>query len=287
MPAHYHYLVSGLPVLNIDVQKLTVSSVEFKEQLLQGLSRQDMQLVEWLFLRFDHENLLHLMFNREEPWDNRGNFSREELEQLLDKKGIAMRDITKYPDYFQRFLQDVHGKEAPESQASASRRLSSGYYDFLDRLKNPFMQKTSGYERNMANITTALNARKYELDPENLLIGEDEITETIKNSRAADFGLSSRIGYIEELLEIFESGNIQEREMKLDMHKWRYLEDITFFNYFTVERILAFLLKLFIVERWYGLDKEKGMEIFKKLFNEIKSGFEFPEEYSLSYGKKT
>jgi ABC-type nitrate/sulfonate/bicarbonate transport system substrate-binding protein len=93
------------------------------------------------------------------------------------------------------------------------------------------------------------------------------------------------VEYIEDLLQIFEIENLKDRELKLDFHKWHFLENATFFNYFTIEKVLAFLQKLFIAERWIHLDPEKGREIFKKLFRELKSGFEFPEEYTLSYGK--
>ena len=52
------------------------------------------------------------------------------------------------------------------------------------------------------------------------------------------------------------------------------------------ERILGFVQKLFIAERWLELDKEKGQQIFKQLLEEIQSNFEFPEEFAITYGKR-
>ena len=132
----------------------------------------------------------------------------------------------------------------------------------------------------------ALNGRKYDIPYENSLIGEDEIINSLKKSRARDFGLSDEIKDMENIIQIFEIENILDREMKLDTHFWKFLDDITFFNYFSVEKVLAFMLKLFITERWLKLDKERGQQIFNQFLEELKSNFEFPEEFAITYGKR-
>jgi hypothetical protein len=77
-----------------------------------------------------------------------------------------------------------------------------------------------------------------------------------------------------------------DREFKLDLYKWQFIDEKTFFNYFTIEKILAYIRKLFIAERWYGLEKEKGRTMFNKIFEELKTGFHLPDEYTITYGKK-
>ena len=52
-----------------------------------------------------------------------------------------------------------------------------------------------------------------------------------------------------------------------------------FFNYFTVERIFVFLLRLEMIERWISLDKEKGSELFRKMIDSLKNEVQIPAEF--------
>ncbi len=282
----YHYLISGLPEISPDMKKLPFTGKDFRERIENSLTDKDMRWARHFYLRFDHHNLIHLLYQKDKPWEPRANYSRAQLELLLDKKSFDQVDMSVYPRYWSDFIQHIHQDPEGVNEVTASRMLSRGYYDFLDSHGNEFINKIADYERNIANIAIALNARRHELNPEQQFIGNNEVTEALKKSRAVDFGLSARVEYMEEIIQIFQSEKLEEREMKLDMHKWKYLDSITFFNYFTIEKVLAFVLKLFIVERWYALDTEQGRKMFKELFNELKSGFEFPREYTINYGKK-
>ena len=286
MSKGYYYLVAGLPDLVPEEKKLTFSSVEFREMMKNDLFPKDFDLVRSFYMPFDHENLLNLFFNEKKEWDDRGNFSKEELEPLTDKKLDLTEELSQLPPYLADFVLTMHRDEGEDSRVEAARKLSSGYYEYLENSSNLFVRKLSRYQRNTSNVLTALNGRKYELNYEKALIGNDDVTDALKKSRARDFGLKSEVEHIDDLLQIFEIKNLKDRELKLDVHKWHFVEDATFFNYFTIEKVLAFLQKLFIAERWIHLDPEKGREMFEKLFNELKSGFEFPEEYTLTYGKK-
>ncbi|MGM0375470.1 MAG: DUF2764 family protein [Bacteroidota bacterium] len=286
MSKGYYYLVAGLPDLVPEEKKLVFSSSAFREMMADELAPQDFELLKSFYLPFDHENLLNLFFQEEKEWDERGNFRKEELEPLVDRKLVHTADMESFPSYMEDFVFAMHGEEASDSRVKAARRLSTDYNDWLDQSENQFVRELAKYLRDTSNVLTALNGRKYEINYEGALIGNDDVTDALKKSRGRDFGLKSEVEHIEDILQTFEIENLKDRELKLDIHKWNFVEEATFFNYFTVEKVLAFLQKLFIAERWIHLDPEKGREMFEKLFNELKSGFEFPEEYTLSYGKK-
>ena len=57
------------------------------------------------------------------------------------------------------------------------------------------------------------------------------------------------------------------------------MEDNTFFNYFTIEKIFVFLMKLEMIERWISLDKEKGNELFRQLIDQLKDEVQIPQEF--------
>jgi hypothetical protein len=70
-----------------------------------------------------------------------------------------------------------------------------------------------------------------------------------------------------------------QREKAIDMLKWDWLDENTFFNYFTIEKLISYYIKLEMIERWIKLDPETGREFFKKLIKDLESGYEFPEDF--------
>ncbi|NLB92357.1 MAG: DUF2764 family protein [Bacteroidales bacterium] len=285
---NYHCLIAGLPDLIPDDKKRYFSSAELRDYLLDELRPADFELVKLYYLPFDHENLLNLLFVDEEfQWDERGNYSRKAFEQLADKKQLKNVNFSMFPPYFRRFVLLFHDEEVQFTRAGAMKFLTEDWYKFIFGSKNEFVKTFGEYKRNIVNIMLALNGRKHNIPFEDAIIGNDEIARMLKTNRSRDFGLTDdEFNDIENILQLYEIENLLERELKLDNYTWQFIDEITFFNYFTIERILGFVQKLFIAERWLELDKEKGQHIFKKLLEELESNFEFPEEFSITYGKR-
>ena len=59
------------------------------------------------------------------------------------------------------------------------------------------------------------------------------------------------------------------KRQKLYALRWNWMEDAIFFDYFTIERIFAFLLKLEMIERWISLDKERGNQLFRSIIDDV------------------
>ncbi|MGQ1947639.1 DUF2764 family protein [Geofilum sp. OHC36d9] len=283
---NYYALVAGLPDIVPDEKKTIFSSIQFREMLHEQIHQSDYELVKLFFLPFDHQNLLHLLFQKEKEWDKRGIFSQEELDLLRDKKSYESADLTGYPDYIVTFAEQFHGEESVETIFEAEQMLVNGYFEYLLKQNNAFVREVANYKMTVANIMTALNGRKHNLSFDAALVGSGDVVAALKKSRARDFGLSAEVSDIEQLIQIFENENLLERELKMDQHQWNFLDDATFFNYFTIEKVLAFLQKLFIVERWMTLNTETGEKMFNQLLKEYESGFQFPEEFTIAYGKK-
>ena len=68
----------------------------------------------------------------------------------------------------------------------------------------------------------------------------------------------------------------------MDKIKWDYLDEYTFFHYFTIEKVISYVLKILITERWIKLDSETGKTLLNKLLNELKTSYKLDEEFSLN-----
>ncbi|MCL1821865.1 MAG: DUF2764 domain-containing protein [Prolixibacteraceae bacterium] len=283
---NYYCLVAGLPDIVIDDKKMAMPPVQLRDYLEQELHPDDFGMVKLFYLPWDHQNLVQILFHSVPKWDDRGNYTREEMETLANKRQLDFVEPEKYPAYFISFLEDFFNDDMETTETGALAQLTECWYNMLDSHPNEFVRQVASFGRTKGNVMLALNGRKHQLDYEKALIGDDDITTALKKSRARDFGLSGEVAYIDNLTQIFETNNILEREQKIDNQQWNYLDEITVFDYFTAEKVLAFVLKYFMVERWFVLEKEKGQEMFGRLLQELQSNFEFPDEFTINYGKR-
>ena len=147
------------------------------------------------------------------------------------------------------------------------------------RCGNRFISRWFEFSLNVNNILSAFILRKYKMEVAPRIVGDTEVCEQLRTSNARDFGLGEQLAYMEELQRIAEMEELVEREKKTDLLAWKWLEDESFFNYFTVERLLVFLLQLEMIERWISLDKEKGNELFRQMIQHLKEEVQIPEEF--------
>ncbi len=273
MKRHYYYLVSGLQDITLDIHKLLSNQQAFKETLKSEIHPNDYLLVEKLFLPYDNVNLLNLLEKNSQPFIEKGNFTKETLEDnIKEPEGL--------PEYMKRFILAYKNKEPLFPELSPENELTTLFYQEVLTENNEFLRNWFHFDLTIRNILTALAARKHKIDYENQIIGTDEISEAIKKSHARDFGLSNEIDYLENLVDASRNDDIQLREKAVDQLKWDYLEDVTFFHYFTIEKILAYIIKLGLVERWLAIDKDYGREMFEKLLNELQSSYKLPESFT-------
>lgn len=73
-----------------------------------------------------------------------------------------------------------------------------------------------------------------------------------------------------EVDAILEGADILSRERGLDDFYWKAVDTLTVMDVFDLDIILAFVVKLKLVERWLRLDEASGRELFRKLVKEIK-----------------
>ncbi|HQQ01403.1 MAG TPA: DUF2764 family protein [Bacteroidales bacterium] len=270
---NYYYLVAGLPDLVLEQSKLTLDFSEFKLELQHHLSGSDYKLVELMLLPIDNKNLLHLLLKTNEQFIPNGKYSLETLEEEIKTPKIL-------PDYLRDFILHFKEEQPVYPELSWEDQLTAMYLEYAVYNKNKFVSSWMKFERNVRNIMAALTARKFKLNARSFIIGNDEFSQALIKSQARDFGLAQQFPYIEKLIQIFESSNLLEREKSLDLLRWSYLDELNTFHYFSIEVILAFILKLQMVQRWLRLDKEAGMTMFKRLLEDLEHSYEFPKEFS-------
>lgn len=274
----YYCLVAGLPDISLDDGKLSYSVSDFKAELYPDLSAQDRKLIDLFYLKFDNMAILKLLKNKDTVIEDKGNFSAEELLQLIEAVREGDTPDKKYPSYLVNFVSQ-YLQLSQDELYRADDLLAALYYSYGMSSNNAFIASWFEFNLNLNNILAALAARKYKMEVSSVIVGSTSICEQLRTSNARDFGLNETLEYFEALQRIADIEELVEREKKVDMLKWKWLEDESFFHYFTIERIFVFLMQLEMIERWISLDKEKGNELFRKMIQDLKNEVQIPEEF--------
>lgn len=278
--SNYYYLVTGLPDLTLDDSKLTYSTADFKTEFYPRLSAKDKKLFDLFYLQYDNVNVLKLLKDKEAAIDTRGLYSAEELLDLLaqlKEKNEVSKSL--YPAYLIIFISDYYNNSGEEDFSLAENRLAGLYYEYAMRCDNRFVAQWYEFNLTVNNILVALTARKYKLEIASVIVGDTEVCQALRTSNARDFGLSGEVDYMDQLMKISETEELLEREKKIDQMRWTWMENATFFNYFSVERLFVFLVQLEMIERWILLDKEKGNQQFRSIIASLKDGVQIPAEF--------
>ena len=275
----YYYLVSGLPDISLDDGKLAYTVADFRAEMEATLSAKDQKLIDLFFLKYDNANLLAYLKDPDASLDPRGRIAREQFEAVYK----ALKEEEKLPKdeaipayhvtFIQRYLAEEQSEQKGEkAQVSWEDQLAALYYEAAMKAPNPFVAGWFELNLNINNVLTAITCRKYGFDKSLYIVGHNEIAEQIRTSNARDFGLADAVEYLAELQRIAEETDLYARERKIDLLKWRWLEEQTFFKTFDVERVFAYLLQLEMIERWVTLDKARGEQTFRELVGAMKKG---------------
>ncbi len=277
----YYYLIAGLPNIALDDGKLTYSVQEFRTEIEDILSHKDKKLIDLFYLKYDNINLLAHVNHSEKMPDSRGKISFDEFDALnkalKDEEKIPKND--KIPSYIVDFLKSYIAEESKENNnekeyLSWEDRLATLYYEYAMKCGNKFVANWFELNLNINNILTAITCRKHGFNKANYIVGHNEIAENIRTSNARDFGLGDSVDYLPELQHVAEETDLLAREKKIDLLKWKWLDDNTFFKTFDIESVFAYLVKLEMIERWLTLDKAKGEKTFRELVGAMKTGSE-------------
>lgn len=274
----YYYLVAGLPDISLEDGKLSYTISDFRAESYGDLSAKDQALIDLFYLKYDHADLLSLLKDKDAVTQGKGNFSSEDLLQLIASVKEGEKPDAKFPSYLYDFIAQYLALPADELY-KAENLLASAYYAYAMKSKNPFIASWFEFNLNINNILAAFAARKYKMNVAEVIVGDTDVCEMLRTSNARDFGLSETLDYFEPLQRLVETDDLVEREKKVDQLKWRWLEDASFFHYFTIERLFVFLLQLEMIERWVLLDKEKGSELFRQMIQNLKDEVQIPEEF--------
>lgn len=270
---NYYCFIAGLPEVFLDDRKLALSVNGFRELAREALKKEDVKLIELFFLPADNKQVLRLL-NKMAPDTNLETvYPLQRLEDEITEPTHSL------PVYLNRFIADFK-REHLKYDVSPENVLSWMYYDHLMKSGSKFVRNYAEFVMNVKNLETALTCRKYgkEVAPE--IIGDNVFSKALRTSNSKDFGLAMEFPYVEKVISLMgEHEPCRAGERFGFTSFWDYIEEAVVYEYFSMEKVLSFMLELMIVERWSKMSSESGRKVFMEVVDKFRKSFEFAEEF--------
>lgn len=249
--ANYYFLITAFPPLTLGI-KPELSFKEVKEMLRLNLTAADFGKVRQLLRPIDFYNIRALWLGL--PLDDRGNFDGKDLEEaLLVREAIPLYLV----DFLDRY----------ESTQERLRYFSSLYASLYREETEGFLQKYYQLERELRLILTALRAKISGKDLVRELQFEDPtdplVADILAQKDAADYTPPRDFDDLKTLF-MDNYSDPQKLNRAILQYKFGKIEEMEEAQDFSIDRVLAYLARLMIVESLSELNKEKGIEQLSK-----------------------
>ncbi len=247
----YYFLVSYLPEIQRDDKKLKVRLSDLlSEKYL--FTEKDFSEIELLLLAGDLLLIERLLSGKEIEVEY-SLYGREFWkEQLKSTKEV--------PEFLQEAFEGFNSEGLTPNNLE---RLYEAYYSHaIEQTSSPLLRKFLAFEKDLRNIVAAVRARRKGLPPSDYLVGETDLVDLLSRSSAEDFGLTSEYPWIERLIAAQEPGDTEDAIQAII---WETLDEMTEHLDFDFDVVLAYLLKLQILERNLAMNEERGMDIVRQM----------------------
>lgn len=259
----YYCLVAGLREYALDADTKGFDARAIVAEILDGVSARDAKQVRLLYGYYDCENLAALRAGRA-AHNPLWLLTREEL-------AAELKSPKRLPEAVARVVRayaDPEGEDAEQVDTAQrfERALFGAYYAACERAGGDFLRAWSEFDRTLRNIAAAVSARAAGRNVGEAVVGGGDVAEQLQRSSASDFGLRGELPYIDAVIAaVNEEANLVEKERKIDRIRWREAEELAAFDYFDIDAILSYLVRVNLVARWSRLDPAHGREMFARL----------------------
>ena len=266
----YYYLVAGLREWTLESDTKGFNVREIVDEILAELTKRDREAVSLLYAYYDCENIIAYRAKRERH-NELGNLSREQVAQMFAERDYSSlsANVAKVVKYFNA-SDDEERDEDNVINDTFEHALFEAYYRDLAESKCSFLKAWGEFDRNLRNISAALAAREAGRAVADVVVGGGEVVEQLKSSSAADFGLRGELQYIDAVISaVSDEKNIVEKERKIDKVREEQAWEIASFDFFNINFILSYLVRVNIIARWMLLLPEAGREMLNRLMRDL------------------
>lgn len=248
----YYFVGTLLPTLSFDSAP-EMSFDQLKVILRDNLMKKDYEKTLVIRRFFDILNLRAMWLGEE--FDPRGELTSLELSEALVNRTGLPNEVYEFVD---RYPKD-------EDKIRHFPWLLAKTFQNVEYLNDPFLRRYFKFERELRLVLTAFRAKKLGRDLNLELQYEDPEEELIAQLLAQqDTKTYEPPEKFKDLKALFDKLGDQPLALQkaIDEYRFETVENfVDMADTFSIERILAYFIQLLIIEKWFELDKDKGIQI--------------------------
>lgn len=257
--ANYYFLGTLLPDLSVD-QPPELSFREFEQLLKENLSNSDFAKIQAVRNYYDILNLA--AYWKKEPFDPLGNLDEGGMEE-------AMVTRTMFPPYVFEFLDRY---ESDSSRLEHFSELLSIFFQYEAGKGGleykGFLKFYVEMERERRLVLMGLRAKKLnrdllkELQYENP--DEELVAQMLAQKDAPQYEAPDKY---QDLVQLYHKYSDEPWQLQKALIEYRMkkVEEYLGLDFFSFDRILAYMIELILLEKWHKLDKQKGKEMIDEM----------------------
>ncbi len=260
----YYFLASLLPPLEIG-HLPALGFQELQELIRSNLTKRDRIKVQRFLSQIDIENMR--AYWAHEPLDPRGNLNREHLEQAL--QDFRWADGEPFPFFLTAYLEKFQSNQERKDHFPF---LMSQYLNYMIETEEGFLHDYFIFQRELRLVMVGFRAKKWGRDISEELQYEDPsdpiVAQILAQKDSSEF--EPPFEY-KELKPIFNEYADAPWELNRALYEYEFRQIVELWGTepFTVDRILNYLARLILVERWLELDVQKGIQVVDAIEREI------------------
>lgn len=256
--ANYYFLTSMLPPIEVG----HTPGLHFEELtaiLQERLSVEDYEQFQVMRRFVDLENLRY--FWKNEPLDSRGNLTKEDIEEALSLKFGLPEYVFDFVERYESLNDRLH---------HFTSLLVRFFSEETDRFEG-FLSEYLRFEREWNLVMVAFRAKNLGRDISVELQYEDPSDQVVAQILAQKdaMGFEPPFGY-EDLKVLFDNKRNDPMALHRCLCEYRFnrICELEAGDLFSLDRILGYVARLMIVERWLEMDQKLGNSIVENMINE-------------------
>jgi len=257
MKMHKYYCqIASLPELSFDPVNKSVGLRDFLNEIVPYLHQIHLNWLNMLIMKEGHKSIL-------EYFKNESLNDESTLLYSLDWFDPESEKFNMLPSYLQRFSAKFWQKRTEPVIIEIG--LLDEYYQYLNQSGNGFIEKWADFELNLRNYLTAKKCEEFSISKQTQLVGSGDFVERLVEFQTLHKEIQVEWPLAGVIDKIFENDNLLHREIAIDQLKWRLIDEMNLFNYFSFEIILGYTLKLLILDRWNRVYQSEEITSFKEI----------------------
>lgn len=263
----YHYFLSGLPEISFEDPAPPIKPHEFIDTLSFELDPEDFEMVRLLLLKQDHKNLVNFIMGREAEYTGVEMFKEEDFKRQMENFDAILPEEDILPPYMVNVLSDYFTRETEPDETAFIRKIDEGYYQWVVEKGNDFLRAYTDFEYNLSNILSYRINIRTSAEASEGIQKTGSFARQLEESAGKNAVKDTEFDYFDDILKIEESMKFASAEREYDKLRWNVIENLTLFEYFTVNSVLAYLEKSLLLSRWENMTPAAGNEKMNESIN--------------------